>query len=104
MLDNPQVEKKNFRTSSEVIGSNKKVFFGALCFLFLVMVLFFKAQAQTNLERKNGVRPWYEDEKYTKQEITDNKPHFVVDTVISKGTLMIGADKYEESVTITKIK
>jgi hypothetical protein len=105
MLDNSQENKRNLRTPLEVIGGNKKAFFVVVCFLILLTAFCIKTQSQTDLDRKNGVRPWYEDEKYAKQEKFGIKTPLVADTFISsKGILMMGTNKYEETVTLTKIK
>ena len=105
MLDNSQEKKRNLRTPLEVIRSNKKAFIAIVCFLILLTAFCIKTQSQTDLDRKNGVRPWYEDEKYAKQEKFDIKTPLVADTFISsRGILMIGTNKYEETVTLTKIK
>ena len=105
MPNNLQEEKRNLRTPLEVIGGNKMVFFAVECFFILLTAFCIKTQSQTDLDRKNGVRPWYEDEKYAKQEKFDIKTPLVADTFISsRGILMIGTNKYEETVTLTKIK
>lgn len=105
MLDNSQEENNNLRTPLEVLGGNKAVFFAVVCFLVLLTAFCIKTQNRTDIDQKNGVRPWYEDDKYTKQENVSTKPPLVADTFTSsRGTLMIGTNKYEETVTLTKIK
>lgn len=104
MTDN-QFKGDNSVTPSEIIVRNKSVLFGVLLvFILLIVCLLDKQQIPEKPTMKVDDYRWFDDEKYKNITLFGNNPHFIPEMLFSRGTLVIGSEKYQEVVTITKIK